>query len=175
MPVPSDNKPAVVTSYSSSCPVRINPGFVDSVLTNGGDSSSETDNSATITVWGNELQPKNRLKGLKHVSRNIASLLKHLDELRIFVEEENLTSLELMKHDLIIRLMTLILKLMAVRSCAGMVRKMVVALLYTAFIRFSGPGRLSKFEVLTKLPNRGGALIWGRALSKTSKIDKKKI
>ena len=34
------------------------------------------------------MPPKNKLKGLKLVSLNIASLLKHLDELRIFVEEE---------------------------------------------------------------------------------------
>ena len=82
--------------------MQINPGFVDSTLTDDGSNSSETDNSAIRTVRENELLPKNMLKGLKLVSLNIASLLKHLDELRIFVEEENLTSLELMKHDLII-------------------------------------------------------------------------
>ena len=88
MPVPSDNEPAVVTSDSSNCPVQINPGFVDSALTDGGNNSSETDYSAIITVRENELLPKNKLKGLKLVFINIASLLKHLDELRIFVEEE---------------------------------------------------------------------------------------
>ena len=88
MPVPSDNEPAVVTSDSSNCPIQINPGFVDSALTDGGSNSSETDNSAIITARENELLPKNKLKGLKLVSLNIASLLKHLDELRIFVEEE---------------------------------------------------------------------------------------
>ena len=89
MPVPSDNEPAVVTSDSSNCPIQINPGFVDSALTDGGSNSSETDNSAIIiTAQENELLPKNNLKGLKLVSLNIASLLKHLDELRIFVEEE---------------------------------------------------------------------------------------
>ena len=88
MPVLSDNEPAVVTSDSSNCPVRINPGFVDSALTDSGSDSSETDNSAIITVRENELLPKIKLKGLKRMSLNIASLLKHLDELRIFVEEQ---------------------------------------------------------------------------------------
>ena len=88
VPVLSDNEPAVVTSDSFNCSIQINPGFVDSALTDGGSNSSETDNSAIITARENELLPKNKLKGLKLVSLNIASLLKHLDELRIFVEEE---------------------------------------------------------------------------------------
>ena len=50
MPVPSDNESAVVTSDLSNCHVQINPGFVDSALTDGGSNSSETDNSAIITV-----------------------------------------------------------------------------------------------------------------------------
>ena len=102
MPVPSDNEPAVVTNDLLNCPIQTNPGFVDSALTDGGSNSSETDNSAIITARENELLPKNKLKSLKLMSLNIASLLKHLDELRIFVEEENLTSLELMKRDMII-------------------------------------------------------------------------
>ena len=88
MPVPYDNEPAVVTSDSSNCPIQINPGFVDSALTDGGSNSSETENSAIITVQENELLPNNKLKGVKLVSLDIAPLLKHLDELRIFVEEE---------------------------------------------------------------------------------------
>ena len=88
MPVPSDNEPVVVTSDLSNCPIQINSGFVDLALTDGGNNSSETDNSATITALENELPSQNRLKGLKLVSLNIASLLRHLDELRIFVEEE---------------------------------------------------------------------------------------
>ena len=87
MPVPSDNEPAVVTSESdsSNCPIQINPCSDDSALTDGGSDSSETDNSVIITVREYELLPKNKLKDLKLVSLNIASLLKHLDELRIFV------------------------------------------------------------------------------------------
>ena len=93
----------IVTTDSSNCPVQINPGFVDSALTtDGGSNSSETDHSAIIAVRENKLLPKNKLKGLKLMSLKIASLLKHLGELRMFVKEENLTSLELMKHDLII-------------------------------------------------------------------------
>ena len=57
-------------------------------MTDDGDNSSETDNSAIITARENELFPKNKLKGVKLVFLNIASLLKHLDELRIFDEEE---------------------------------------------------------------------------------------
>ena len=70
MPVPSDSEPAVITSDSSNCPVQINLGFVDSALTYGGGNSSETDNSAIITVRENELLPKNKLKGLRLVSLN---------------------------------------------------------------------------------------------------------
>ena len=106
MPVPSDNEPVVVTSDLSNWPIQISSGFVDSVLTDGGSNSSETDNSATITARENELPQKNKLKGLKLVSLNIASLLKHLDELRIFVEEEkphiigiNATRLDNMVND----------------------------------------------------------------------------
>ena len=88
MPVPSHNEPAVVTRDLSNCPIQINPGFVDSALNDGGSNSSETDNADIMTARENELLPKNKLKGLKLVSLNIASLLKHLDELRIFVEEE---------------------------------------------------------------------------------------
>ena len=86
MPVPSDNEPVVVTSDSFNYPIQINPGFVGSALTDGGSNSSETDKSAIITARENELLPKNKLKGLKLVYLNIASLLKHLDELRLFVE-----------------------------------------------------------------------------------------
>ena len=88
MPIPSHNEPAVVTRDLSNCPIQINPGFVDSALNDGGSNSSETDNAGIMTARENELLPKNKLKGLKLVSLNIASLLKHLDELRIFVEEE---------------------------------------------------------------------------------------
>ena len=59
MPVPSDNKPVVITSDLSNCPIQVNPGFVDWALTDGGSNSSETDNSATITARENELPPKN--------------------------------------------------------------------------------------------------------------------
>ena len=88
MPVPSHNEPAVVTRDLSNCPIQINPGFVDSALNNGRSNSSETDNADIMTARENELLSKNKLKGLKLVSLNIASLLKHLDELRIFIEEE---------------------------------------------------------------------------------------
>ena len=99
-----------MTSDLSNCPVRVGPGFVDSALTDDKDNSSKTGNSAITTVRENELLPKMKWKGMKLESINIASSVKHLDELRIFVEKENLTLLELMRHDLIIRLMILILK-----------------------------------------------------------------
>ena len=88
MPVASHNEPAVVTRDLSNCPIQINPGFVDSALNDGGSNSSETDNADIMTARENKLLPKNKLKGLKLVPLNIASLLKHLNELRIFVEEE---------------------------------------------------------------------------------------
>ena len=72
---------------------------------------------------------KNKLKGLKLVSLNIASLLKHLDELRIFVEEEkpHIIGINETRLD---NMMTPKLKLMVMRSCAGIVTEMVVVLLY---------------------------------------------
>ena len=47
-----------------------------------------TDGESNSSKTKNELLPKNNFIGLKLVSLNIASLLKQLDELRIFVEEE---------------------------------------------------------------------------------------
>ena len=82
------------------------------------------------------------------MSFNMASLLKHLDELRIFVEEEKPHIIGILKDDLTIRLMALVLKLMAMRSCGGIVTEMVQGGHKPG--KHGKPRKLREFEQLSK-------------------------